>query len=98
MSERGGRIARRRPWASVATNVILFALAYFTAYALRFDFELDSFRRWQFLVTLPLLVPVRLIVFWRWGMFRLYWHHVGFRDLLGLQGAVTLSSLLFVVL
>jgi len=82
---------------SVATNVILFALAYFTAYALRFDFELDSFRTWQFLVTLPLLVPVRLIVFWRWGMFRLYWHHVGFRDLVGLQGAVTLSSLLFVV-
>ena len=96
-SERGERIARRRPWVSVATNVILFALAYFTAYALRFDFELDSFRTWQFLVTLPLLVPVRLIVFWRWGMFRLYWHHVGFRDLVGLQGAVTLSSLLFVV-
>ena len=93
----GERIARRRPWVSVATHVMLFALAYFTAYALRFDFELDSFRAWQFLVTVPLLVPVRLLVFWRWGMFRLYWHHVGFRDLIGLQSAVTLSSLLFVV-
>jgi FlaA1/EpsC-like NDP-sugar epimerase len=48
-------------------------------------------------VTLPVLVPVRLFVFWRWGMFRLYWHHVGFRDLIGLLSAVTLSSLLFVV-
>ena len=93
----GGRVARRRPWVSVATHVILFVLAYLAAYALRFDFEIDSFRAWQFLVTLPLLVPVRLIVFWRWGMFRLYWHHVGFRDLIGLQTAVTLSSLLFVV-
>jgi FlaA1/EpsC-like NDP-sugar epimerase len=82
---------------SVATHVVLFALAYFTAYALRFDFELDPLRGGQFLTTLPLLVPVRLIVFWRWGMFRLYWHHVGFRDLIGLLSAVTLSSLLFVV-
>ncbi|HEX5076154.1 MAG TPA: hypothetical protein VFW03_23275, partial [Gemmatimonadaceae bacterium] len=96
--EHGERVARRRPWVNVATHVILFALAYFGAYALRFDFELDSDRAWQFFVTLPLLVPVRLIVFWRWGMFRLYWHHVGFRDLIGLQSAVTLSSLLFVVL
>jgi len=93
---RGERVARRRPWVSVATHVILFVLAYLAAYALRFDFEFDSFRAWQFLVTLPLLVPVRLIVFWRWGMFRLYWRHVGFRDLIGLQTAVTLSSLLFV--
>ena len=92
------RVARRRPWVSVATHVLLFVVAYLAAFCLRFDFDLDSFRAWQFLVTVPILVPVRLIVFWRWGMFRLYWHHVGFRDLFGLQSAVTLSSLLFVVL
>jgi len=82
---------------SVATYALLFALAYFAAFGLRFDFDLDSHRARQFLITLPVLIPLRLIVFWRWGMFRLYWHHVGFRDLFGLQGAVTLSSLLFVV-
>ena len=95
---RHDRLARRRPWVSVATDGILCVLAYLAAFGLRFDFNLDSFRTWQFLVTVPLLVPVRLIVFWRWGLFRLYWHHVGFRDLFGLQSAVTLSSLLFVVL
>jgi FlaA1/EpsC-like NDP-sugar epimerase len=93
----GERVARRRPWVSVATYVVLFVVAYAAAFALRFDFEVDSLRARQLLVTLPILVPVRLIVFWRWGMFRLYWHHVGFRDLIGLQTAVTLSSLLFVV-
>jgi len=96
-SERRERIARRRPWVSVATHITLFALAYFSAYALRFDFDVEWKRVSQFLVTLPVLVPVRLFVFWRWGMFRLYWHHVGFRDLIGLLSAVTLSSLLFVV-
>ncbi len=97
VSERGERSARRRPWVSVATYVVLFVVAYAGAFALRFDFDVDSFRTWQLLVTLPILVPIRLVIFWRWGMFRLYWHHVGFRDLIGLQTAVTLSSLLFVV-
>jgi len=83
---------------SVATHALLFVVAYLAAFCLRFDFDLDSFRARQFLVTVPILVAVRLIVFWRWGMFRLYWRHVGFRDLFGLQSAVTLSSLLFCVL
>ena len=91
------RFARRRPWVSVATDATLFVLAYFVAFGLRFDFDLDPLRTWQFFATVPILVPVRLIVFWRWGLFRLNWHHVGFRDLFGLQTAVTLSSLLFVV-
>jgi FlaA1/EpsC-like NDP-sugar epimerase len=95
--EQHKRAARPRLWVSVATHVILFVVAYLVAFCLRFDFELDSLRAWQFFATVPILVPVRLLVFWRWGMFRLYWHHVGFRDLFGLQTAVTLSSLLFVV-
>ena len=72
-------------------------LSYGTAYALRFDFDFDAFRAWQLTVTVPFLVAIRLAVFWRSGMFRLTWRHVGFRDLFGLQAAVTLSSLLFVV-
>jgi FlaA1/EpsC-like NDP-sugar epimerase len=91
------RSARHRPWVNVATHAILVVLAYLTAFVLRFDTDFTSFRAWQFLGTLPVLLPIRLAVFWQCGIFRLYWRHVGFRDLLGLQSAVTLSSLLFVV-
>jgi len=89
-------VSRRRPWVSVATHCILVVLAYLTAFALRFDSEFTSARAWQFAATLPVLLPVRLLVFWQCGIFRLYWRHIGFRDLFGLQSAVTLSSLLFV--
>ena len=91
------RSARLRPWVSVATHAALVVFAYLAAFALRFDSDLTPFRLWQFASTLPLLIPVRLAVFWQWGIFRLYWRHVGLRDLFGLQSAVTLSSLLFVV-
>ena len=94
---RAQRAAKHRPWVRIATHSVLIALAYGTAFALRFDFDFDSFRAWQLLVTLPVLIPVRIVVFWQFGMFRLYWRHAGFRDLFGLQNAVTLSSLLFVV-
>ena len=76
---------------------MLTVLAYLAAFALRFDSDFTSFRVWQIISTLPFLLPVRLGVFWRFGIFRLYWRHIGFRDLVGLQSAVTLSSILFVV-
>jgi FlaA1/EpsC-like NDP-sugar epimerase len=96
-SERPHKRLARRPWVNIATHAVLITLAYGTAFALRFDFEFDSLRAWQLLITLPVLLPLRLIVFWRCGIFRLYWRHVGFRDLFGLQTAVTLSAILFVV-
>ena len=88
---------RQRPWVTIATDAVLVVLAYLTAFGLRFDFQFDSFRAWQFLITLPVLVPTRLIVFWRCGLFRLAWRHVGSRDMVGLQTAVSVSSLLFVM-
>ena len=91
------RFARHRPWMSLATHAVLVVLAYLTAFALRFDSEFTSFRAWQFAVTLPVLIPVRLAVFWQFGIFRVYWRHIGLGDLFGLQTAVSLSSLLFVV-
>ena len=86
-----------RPWVTIATHAVLLVLAYLTAFVLRFDSDFTSFRAWQFATTLPVLLPVRLLVFWRFGIFRLNWRHIGFRDILALESAVTLSALLFVV-
>ena len=96
ITSRPERSARHRPWLSLATHAILIASAYLTAFALRFDFEFAPHEFWQVSTTLPFLIPIRLALFWRFGIFRLYWRHIGLRDLFGLQTAVTLSSLLFV--
>jgi FlaA1/EpsC-like NDP-sugar epimerase len=96
ITSRPERFARHRPWLSLATHAILIASAYLTAFALRFDFEFAPHEFGQVSTTLPFLIPIRLALFWRFGIFRLYWRHIGLRDLFGLQTAVTLSSLLFV--
>ena len=83
---------------SIAGHAVLVSFAYFTAYALRFDFAipLDQFHR--FVETLPYLLVLRLMLFHRFGLFRGYWHLVGVRDLRQLVAAVTLGSIGFVAL
>lgn len=90
------RSARQPPWMSLAIHAGLMTLAFLASFALRFDFDLTPLRVRQFATTLPLLLPIRLLAFRQFGIFRLYWRHIGARDLFGLVNAVTLSSLFFV--
>src|SRR5687768_738057 len=90
------RSARQPPWMSLAIHAGLMTLAFLASFALRFDFDLTPLRVRQFATALPLLLPIRLLAFRQFGIFRLYWRHIGARDLFGLVNAVTLSSLLFV--
>src|SRR5882762_10079317 len=80
----------------VGAHVLLVPLAYFAAYAIRFDFRIPPAELGAFLATLPYLLAIRLAVFARYGLFRGYWRHVGLRDLVDLGVATTLSTALFV--
>jgi FlaA1/EpsC-like NDP-sugar epimerase len=82
----------------LAAHFILIPLAYFAAFAIRFDFRIPAWEFSRFLATLPYLAVVRLIVFERYGLFRGYWRHVGMRDLVDLIAATTLSTALFALL
>jgi FlaA1/EpsC-like NDP-sugar epimerase len=91
------RLAHRPQWVSFAIHATLIALAFLAAFALRFDFALPAEYVDQLRIALPLLLVVRLLVFHQTGLFRAYWQHVGSRDLINLLTAVSVSSLLFVV-
>lgn len=80
----------------VGAHILLVPLAYFAAYAIRFDFVIPAAELRVFLATLPYLLAIRLAVFARYGLFRGYWRHVGLRDLVDLGVATTLSTALFV--
>jgi FlaA1/EpsC-like NDP-sugar epimerase len=80
----------------VAVHFLLIPLAYFGAFATRFDFHIPAAELRVFATTLPYLLVVRLLVFERYGLFRGYWRHVGLRDLVDLGVATTLSTALFV--
>jgi FlaA1/EpsC-like NDP-sugar epimerase len=79
----------------VGAHVLLVPLAYYAAYAIRFDFRVPAAELHVFWATLPYLLAVRLAVFARYGLFRGYWRHVGLRDLVDLGVATTLSTAVF---
>jgi FlaA1/EpsC-like NDP-sugar epimerase len=94
-------LSRLRPYrraTSIVGHLALVAVAYFTAYALRFDFQIPGDQVRRFAETLPYLLVVRLVFFHRFGLFRGYWAFVGTRDLRQLISAVTLGSIAFVAL
>ncbi|HJS42791.1 MAG TPA: nucleoside-diphosphate sugar epimerase/dehydratase [Gemmatimonadales bacterium] len=92
------RLRRYRRALSIVGHIGLVTIAYFTAYALRFDLQIPPEQVRRFAETLPYLLVVRLVFFHRFGLFRGYWSFVGIRDLRQLLGAVTLGSLTFVAL
>lgn len=79
-----------------AVHMALVPLAYFCAFALRFDFDVPPRFLGIFWVTVPLLLLVRMAAFHAFGLLRGYWRHVGARDLTRLVVACTLGSLAFV--
>jgi FlaA1/EpsC-like NDP-sugar epimerase len=81
----------------VGAHILLVPLAYYAAYAIRFDFRVPPAELRVFFATLPYFVTIRLAVFARYGLFRGYWRHVGLRDLVDLGVATTLSTSLFAV-
>jgi FlaA1/EpsC-like NDP-sugar epimerase len=88
-------LSRHRRWIALAIHSALITLAFLISFALRFDFELPPDATRVFWATLPVLLVVRLAIFARVGLFRMFWRHASLRDLVDLQAAVTLGSLVF---
>jgi FlaA1/EpsC-like NDP-sugar epimerase len=73
----------------------LVAGGYWLAFVLRFEFPLAPEDWRQLLQTLPLILVLRLVVFYRFHMYEEVWRYVSMRDILTILKAVTLSSLVF---
>lgn len=92
-------IMRYRDALSWLIHIVLFAVAFFCAFGLYFNFR--SFANWFYVYYVPLVAPVVLIktiVFWRMNLFRGTWRYVGMRDLGAITMAAHVSTFFFVVL
>jgi len=87
----------RRPLI-IATHLALVPLAYYLAFALRFDFAMPAKEVDLFWTTVPFLIAIKLLAFHQMGLYRGYWKHVSLTDLVSLSTAVTFSSAVFVAL
>jgi len=89
--------SRHRRLLIFAIQVVLTAIGYLTAFALRFDSSIPAESIRAFWMTLPVLLVIRLVVFARLHLYRGYWHHFGLEDLIDLAQAVTISTVLFLI-
>ncbi len=77
-------------------DLTLLCLSYFLAYQLRFDWNVppDEFR--LFLQGLPVVIFLRIVTFYYFGIYKNLWKYISVRDLMTIIWACTTSSVLIV--
>jgi UDP-GlcNAc:undecaprenyl-phosphate GlcNAc-1-phosphate transferase len=78
----------------VLLDVCLIMLAYWTAYAIKFEAFSQSPAWRLFLRTLPIIVVVRLAAFLFFGVYRGIWRYTSIDDLVAFAKAVTVGSII----
>jgi UDP-GlcNAc:undecaprenyl-phosphate GlcNAc-1-phosphate transferase len=82
----------------VLLDVVLIVLAYWSAYAIKFE-PFSNSPAWKlFLRTLPVLVVVRLAAFLLFGVYRGIWRYTSIDDLLAFAKAVAAGSIVSLVI
>jgi UDP-GlcNAc:undecaprenyl-phosphate/decaprenyl-phosphate GlcNAc-1-phosphate transferase len=86
----------KRQVGAMLGDVILIAVAYYSAFLLRFP-GISNYSLWQYSRTLPLVIAIQLLCNYLFGCYRTIWQYASMRDLIAILkaiGAATLISLL----
>lgn len=98
-----GRILSRfalkyRVWLLAFGHALIFATAFWLAFALRFDFQIPPHLVFRLTASLPLIVAIKLIIFYLLKHYHGWWRYVTFADLLALARATIFALLTLVLL
>ena len=92
------RLMARRFWLVALCHLAVFALAYLTAFMLRFDLPIPADYLHLFWVSLPWILGDKLVIFFVLGHFDGWWAYVTFADLIALVRTSILAMLLFIAI
>lgn len=84
-------------YAMMAADLAAFSVSFVAAYMIRFEFTLSPLHWDQVRAVLPLLIPVKLALFWILGLYRGMWQYSSMDDCRRLAQAVFVSSLCCIV-
>ncbi len=90
-------LMHKRRIGEIIVDCILISCTFVGAFIIRFD-GLPAEYFPAIVQALPLLLPLKLALFFYFGLYRGLWRYVGIQDLLNILKAVTLGSLVSVVL
>jgi FlaA1/EpsC-like NDP-sugar epimerase len=88
------RFPGARSWLLAAAHAVVFALVYWLAWQLRFDFVVDDKSLLVFWATLAWVLALKLAVFSLLAQFHGWWRYVTFSDLTALLRATVVSLFL----
>ncbi len=80
----------------IGGDVFLTVFSYWFAYLLRFNFIIPDIFYQKLLESLPVLIAMRMISFYYFGLYKGIWRYASINDLARILKAVALSSFLFV--
>ena len=86
---------RHRTAATIAVHLAIATVAYFAAFALRFDLSIPGSLALVALATMPLLLTCKLGGFWVGGVLSGSWRHVSIRDVEDIARSNVLASTFF---
>ncbi len=89
----GGILMHKRRLLEVGLDFILICTAYITAYLLRFEGVLSPATQALIVKSLPLVVIIKYLVFFKFGLYRGMWRYVSISDLITIFKAVLSASL-----
>ncbi|MCE5262693.1 MAG: polysaccharide biosynthesis protein [Deltaproteobacteria bacterium] len=81
----------------VAVDALLVFLSYILAYLLRFDMGIPAEEWTRIVQTLPFVIPVKIAVFFVFGLYRGMWRYTSLLDFLNVFKSAIVSSLLVVL-
>ncbi len=81
----------------MASDAASTIFAYWFAFALRFNFSIGELQLKLLVTTLPVLLGIRLVCFYFFGLYSGVWRYASINDLLRILKATILSSFLLVV-
>ena len=93
----GSLVFKYRIWVLALGHAAIFALAYWLAFALRFDFDIPERIASKFRMSIGPIVFIKFCIFFAFKHFHGWWRYVTFADLVAL-GRATIFSLFAVVL
>ncbi len=83
---------RYRKFVIALFQAALLSTTYYCSFLLRLDFSVANPHRKAFLLTLPIVLLVKLPVFYRFRLFSGWWRYVGMSDLLDIVKATAVSA------
>ena len=88
------KVAAERVWLLGLAHLAVFALIYWLAFALRFNFAVPEEEMHRFWLSLPGVLAAKMLVFFLLGHFHRWWSYVTFADLVALVWACVLASMM----